>query len=97
MVLAQSLNSHLIQRLSLRPPTTALSGSQQFYAKGSYGSRTTNQYISLSFWCPSLLTAWTGCHDIVHIFSVLCSMGWGYPFLDFVLRGSQAQIVASFV
>jgi hypothetical protein len=54
-------------------------------------------YLSLSFRCPSLLVAWTGCPDTVHIFSVLCSVGWGHPFLAFVVRGSQAQIVASFV
>jgi hypothetical protein len=35
--------------------------------------------------------------DTIHIFFVLCSVGWGHPFLDFVVRGSQAQIVASFV
>jgi hypothetical protein len=94
---SQSQNPHLIQRLSLRPPTTALSDSQQCYAKGSYGSCTTSQYLSLSFWCPSFLVAWTGCPDTVHIFSVLCSMGWGRPFLAFVVRGSQAQIAMSFV
>jgi hypothetical protein len=95
--MAQGLNLTLIQRLSLRPPMTALSDSQQFYAKGSYGSRTTSQYLSLSFRCPSLLVASTGCPDTVHIFSILCSMGWGRPFLAFVVRGSQAQIAASFV
>jgi hypothetical protein len=72
---------------------TTLSGSQQCYAKGSYGSHTTSPYLSLSFQCPSLLATWTGCPDTVHIFSVLCSVGWGRPFLDFVVRGSQAQIV----
>jgi hypothetical protein len=66
----------MIQILSLHPPATALSGSQQCYAKGSYGSHTTSQYISLSFWCPSLLLAWTGCPDAIHIFSVLCLVGW---------------------
>jgi hypothetical protein len=84
MVLAQSLNPHLIQRLSLRPPATTLSSSQQCYAKGSYGS-------------PSLLAAWTGYPDTVHILSILFSVGWGHPFLDFVVGGFQAQIVASFV
>jgi hypothetical protein len=76
---------------------TALSDSQHCYAKGSYGSRTTSRYLSLSFRCPYLLADWTGCPDTVHIFSILCSMGWECPFLDFVVRGSQAQIVASFV
>jgi hypothetical protein len=76
---------------------TILIDSQQCYAKGSYGSRTTSWYLSLSFWCPSLLAAWTGCLDTVHIFSVLFSVGWGCPFLDFFVRGSQAQITASFV
>jgi hypothetical protein len=76
---------------------TALSDNQQCYAKGSYGSRTTSRYISLSFWCPYLLAAWTDFTDTVHIFFVLFSMGWGFPFLNFVVRGSQAQIVASFV
>jgi hypothetical protein len=71
--------------------------SQQCYAKGSYGSRTTSRYHSLSLWCPSLLVAWTGCPNIIHIFFVLCSMGWGHPFLDFDVRGSQTQIVMSFV
>ena len=75
----------------------ALRRNQQCYAKGSYGSCTTSWYISLSFRCPSLLTAWTSCPDTVHLCSVLCSMGWGCPFLAFVVRGSQAQIVASFV
>ena len=37
------------------------------------------------------------CPDTVHIFSVLCLVGWGYRFLDFVVRGSQAQIATSFV
>jgi hypothetical protein len=55
----RSLNPHLILRLSLRPSSTALRG-QQCYVKGSYGSHTTSQYLSLSFWCPSLLAAWTG-------------------------------------
>jgi hypothetical protein len=76
---------------------TALSDNQQCYAKGSYGSHTTSRYLSLSFQCPSFLVAWTGCPDTVHLFSVLCSVGWGHPFLAFVVRGSQAQIVASFV
>jgi hypothetical protein len=76
---------------------TALSGSEKCHAKGSYGSHTTSQYLSLSFRCPSLLAAWTGCPDTIHIFSVLYSMGWGHPFLAFVVRGSQAQIVVSFV
>jgi hypothetical protein len=40
---------------------------------------------------------WTGCPDTFHLFSVLCSMGWGCPFLPFAVRGSQAQISASFV
>jgi hypothetical protein len=64
---------------------------------GSYGSRTTSWYLSLSFQCPSLLASWIGSLDIVHIFSVLCSMGWGCPFLAFVVRGSQAQIATSFI
>jgi hypothetical protein len=76
---------------------TALSDSQQCYAKGSYGSRTTSQYLSFSFRCPYLLAAWTGFHDTIHIFSILCSMAWGFPFLDFFVRGSQAQISAYFV
>jgi hypothetical protein len=75
---------------------TALSGNRQCYARGSYGSHTTSQYLSLFFWCSSLLADWTGFPVAVHIFSVLCSVFWGCPFLDFVVRGSQAQIVASF-
>jgi hypothetical protein len=71
---------------------TALSGSQQCYAKGSYGSHTTSRYLSLSLQCPYLLVAWNACPDTVHIFSILCSVGWGHPFLAFVVRGSQAQI-----
>jgi hypothetical protein len=35
-----------------------------------------------------LLVAWTGCPDTVHLFSILCSVGWGCPFLDFFVRGS---------
>jgi hypothetical protein len=54
-------------------------------------------YLSLSFWCPSFLAAWTGCHEVVCLFSVLCFVGWGCPFLDFAVRGSQAQITTSFV
>jgi hypothetical protein len=95
--MAQSHNLHLIQRLSLQPPAIALSVSQQCYAKGSYGSHTTSRYLSLSFWCPSLLAAWNGCPDTIHFFSILFLVGWGHPFLDFVVRGSQAQIFASFV
>jgi hypothetical protein len=53
-----------------------------------YGSCTTSRYPSLSFQCPSLLVAWTGCPDTIHIFSVLCFVGWGHPFLVFVVRGS---------
>jgi hypothetical protein len=49
------------------------------------------------FWCPYLLVAWNGCPDTVNIFSILCSMGWGHPFLAFVVRASQAQISTSFV
>jgi hypothetical protein len=60
---------------------TALSGSQQCYAKGSYGSRTTSRYLSLSFRCPSWLAAWAGCPNTVHIFFILFSVGWGHPFL----------------
>jgi hypothetical protein len=56
-----------------------LSGNQQCYAKSSYGSRTTSQYLSLSFQCPPLLAAWTGCLDTVHLCSVLCYVGWGRP------------------
>jgi hypothetical protein len=41
--------------------SSALSNNQQCYAKGSYGSRTTSRYLSLSFRCPSFLAAWTGC------------------------------------
>jgi hypothetical protein len=63
----QSHILHLIQRLSLWPPMTALSGSQHCYAKGSYGSHTTSRYLSLSFRCPSLFTAWTGFPNIVHL------------------------------
>jgi hypothetical protein len=74
-----------------------LSDNQQCYAKGSYGSHTTSWYLSLSFHCPSLLVAWNGFPDTIHILSALCSVGWGSPFLAFVVRGSQAQIVASFV
>jgi hypothetical protein len=76
---------------------TALSDNQQCYAKGSYGSRTTSRYLSLSFWCPYLLVAWTDCPDTVHLCSILCFVGSGLPFLAFVVRGSQAQIAASFV
>jgi hypothetical protein len=75
----------------------ALGESQQCYAKGSYGSCTTSQCLSLSFWCLSLLVSWAGCPDTVHICSILCSVGWGRPFLVVVVRGSQAQIVVSFV
>jgi hypothetical protein len=32
---------------------------------------------------------------ILSMFSILCSVGWGRPFLDFVVRGSQAQIAMS--
>jgi hypothetical protein len=88
---------HLFQRLSLRPPVTALSGSQQCYAKGSYGSQPTSQYLSLTFRCTSLLAAWTGFPDTVHLFSILCLGGWVYPFLAFFVRDSQEQIVVSFV
>jgi hypothetical protein len=95
--MAQSQNPHLIQRLSLQPSTTTLSGSQQCYAKGYYGSRTTFEYLSLFFWCPSLLMAWSGFPDTIHIFSILFSVGWGRPFPTFVVRGSQAQIAESFV
>jgi hypothetical protein len=93
MVLPQSPKQHMIKRISLHPLVTALSGIQQCYSKGSYGSRTTSGYLSLSFRCPSLLADWIGCPDTVH----LCSVGWGRPFLDFFVRGSKAQIVVSFV
>jgi hypothetical protein len=86
-----------LNSISLRPPTTALSNSQQCYVKGSYESRTTSRYLSLSFRCPSLLAACIGCLDTIHIFSILCSVGWGHPFLSFFVRGSQAQIAVSFV
>jgi hypothetical protein len=43
--------------------------------------------IFLCFWCPSLLAAWNGCPDTFHIFSVLCSMGWGLPFPGFFYEG----------
>jgi hypothetical protein len=76
---------------------TSLSDGQHYYAKGSYGSRTTSWCLSLSFWCPSFLTSWIGCPDTDHLFSVICFVGWGHPFLDFGVRGSQAQIVMSFV
>jgi hypothetical protein len=76
---------------------TALRGNQQGYARGSYGSSTTSRYISFSFWCPSLLATWTGCPEAVLLFFILCSAGWGHPLLDFAVRDSQAQIVASFV
>jgi hypothetical protein len=82
----------MIQRLSLQPRATVLSDSRQCYAKGSYGSHTTSQYLSLSFRCPSLLTDQTGCPDTVHLCYVLCYVGWGHPFLAFAVRGSQAQI-----
>jgi hypothetical protein len=93
----ESEPASVIQRLSLQPHETALSDNQQCYAKGSYGSQTTSWYLSLSFWCPSWLVAWTGCLDTVHICSVLCSMCWGHPFLDCFVRGSQAQTAMSFV
>jgi hypothetical protein len=76
---------------------TTLSDSQQCYAKGSYGIHTTSQYLSLSFQCSSLLATCTSCLDTVHLFSILCSVGWGHPFLAFVVMGSQAQIATSFV
>jgi hypothetical protein len=89
MVLAQSQNLHLIQRLSLEPPMTTLTDNQHCYAKGSYGSHTTFG----TFW----LAAWIGCPDTIHFFSVLCFVGLGHPFLAFIVMGSQAQIVMSFV
>jgi hypothetical protein len=76
---------------------TSLNNSQQCYAKGSDGSRTTSRYLSLSFQCPSFLAAWTSCLDTINICSILCSMGWGRPLLPFVVRGSQEQIATSFV
>jgi hypothetical protein len=88
MVLTQSQNLHLIQRLSLQSAATALIENQQCYAKGSYGSRTTSWYPSLSFRCPSFLAAWNGFPNIFHLFSVLCSVGWGHSFLVFAVRGS---------
>ena len=96
-IMTQIRKPHLIERSSPQPPVVSSSNIQQFYARGPYWSRTTSRYPSLSFWCPSLLVAWTGCPDTIHIFSVLYYVGWGRPFLDFVVRGSQAQIVASFV
>jgi hypothetical protein len=87
----------MIQRFSPQPPMTALSENQQCYARGSYGSRTTSRYLSVSFRFPSLLAAWTGCPKVVCLFSFLFSMGWGRSFLAFSLRVSQAQIAAYFV
>jgi len=75
---------------------TALSDNQKCYAMRSYGIRATTQYLYLSFQCPSFLVAWTGCPEAVCLFSFLFSTGWGLPFLDFVVRGSHAQIAASF-
>jgi hypothetical protein len=49
------------------------------------------------FSMSSLLVAWIGCPNTIHIFSVLCSMGWSRPFLASSVRGSQAQISAYFV
>jgi hypothetical protein len=49
--------------------------------------------FTLSFF----LVAWTSFLDTVHLFSVLCYVGWVCPFLAFVVRGSQAQMVTSFV
>jgi hypothetical protein len=95
--MTQSQNPHLIQRLSLHPPAIALSDNQECCAKGSYGSRTTSWYLSLSFWCPSLLAAWTSFPDIVHLLSFLFYVGWGCPFLAFAVRGSHDQIGVSFV
>jgi hypothetical protein len=88
MVLTQSQNLHLIQRLSPQPPMTSSSDNDQCYSRGSYGSHTTSWYLYLSFWCPSFLAGWTGCPKATHIFFVLCSMSWGHPFLDFDVRGS---------
>jgi hypothetical protein len=68
---------------------TALSDNQRCYAKGSYGSRTTLG----TFW----LAVWIGCPDTIHLFSVLCFVGLGHPLLAFIVRGSQAQIVTSFI
>jgi hypothetical protein len=87
----------MIQILSLRPPTTSLSDNQHCYFKGSYGSRNTSRYISLSFRCPSLLVDWIGFPNTFHLLSILCYMAWTPPFLAFTVRGSQAQIVVSFV
>jgi hypothetical protein len=85
LVLTQSQNLHMIQRILFRPPMTALRDNQQCYAKGSYGIHTTSLYLSLSLWCHYFLVAWTGCPDTVHVFSFLSSVGWGVPFLDFVV------------
>jgi hypothetical protein len=75
---------------------TTLSGIQQCYAKGSYGSHTTSRYLCLYLWCPYFLVAWIGCTNSFHSLFSLFSMGWGYPFLDFVVKGSRAQISMSF-
>jgi hypothetical protein len=55
-----------------------------------------SHHFPVSFRCP-LLVACTSCPDTIHLCSILCLVGWGHPFLDFIVRGSQAQIVASFV
>jgi hypothetical protein len=97
LVPTQCRNPHLIHSLSPHPQTTSLSGNQQCYSMGSYGSRTTSRCLCLSFRCPSLLAAWNGFHETFHIFFVLCYAGCGFPFLAFAVRGSQAQIAVSFV
>jgi hypothetical protein len=52
--------------------------------------------IFMSFRCPSFLAALTSCPEVVYICFFLCSLGLGFPFLAFSMRGSQAQIVVSF-
>jgi hypothetical protein len=54
MVMTQVQNSHVIQRLSPQPPMTSLRGIQQCYSRGSYGTHTTFECLSLSSHCPSL-------------------------------------------
>jgi hypothetical protein len=65
--------------------------------QGLLGSHTISRYLFLSFRCPCFLAACTSCPEVVRLCSVLFSMGWGHPFLDFFVRGSQDQIVSSFV
>jgi hypothetical protein len=67
----------MIQRLSPQPPMIALRENQQYYSRGFYGSRTTSQYLSFSFWCPSLIMGLTGCPDVFHIESTTSHRGKG--------------------